>query len=123
MAEGVANDLPIGADKPSLQSERRARTKRSARTTTQSPEKQKRRRIAEPSSNSVDTVNDTQTPTATAMTTATAMATAGSKPEARTETEMDLHENEDAGERVPEVSTNDETPPRRSTKAVMKLGL
>ena len=122
VAEDVADGLPIGAEKPSLHSERRAFAERSAWTTTRSPEKQKRRRIAESSSDSKDTADDPQTPTATM----TAMELTGSKPEARTATEKYLHENEDAGERTPEVSSNDGTLLRRLTqawKAVTKLGV
>ena len=121
VAEGVTDGLPIEADRPSLQRKSRARAKRSARTSTRSPghekSRERKRRIAQSSSDSEETADDTQTPTAT--------ATAGSEPEARTATQRDLDENEDAGEKTLEMSANDKTPPLSSTrarKAVPKLG-
>ena len=111
----VVDSLPIEADKPTVQSERRARAKRSAKTTNRSQEKQEKRRIAESSdANSDDTADETSTP----------ITKAGSKSETKTATEndptateSDPRGGEDTVERFPEVSRNDEMPPCRSTRA------
>ena len=100
--DNVADGLFIGEDKPTVHSEKRARSKRAAKTTSRSPEKQKKRGVAESSSDSDDTADETSTPTAKPR----------RKPETQTETDSDPRGSLDTVEWPREVSTNDETPPR-----------
>ena len=93
-----------------MQSERQARAKRAARMATKSPGKPEKRRTAESSSDSDNTADETSTSTVTV--------------ETKTATESAPRGNKDMIQRTQELSTNDPTPPHRSTlarKAIAKF--